>query len=397
MSEQNDQPAAGERIAKVIARAGLASRREAEAWIVAGRVAVNGAVITTPALNVAAADRIAVDGEPLPRRERTRLFLYHKPRGLLTTHDDPAGRPTIFKGLPKSLPRLISVGRLDINTEGLLLLTNDGGLARVLELPATGWLRRYRVRAHGEVKQEQLDRLRRGVTIDGIRYGEIEAKLDRAQGSSGSNVWLTFAIREGKNREVKNVMDHFGLAVNRLIRVSFGPFQLGELPEGAVEEVKTRTLRDQLGERLAASAGADFAAPIMEREGPNVERERPVVARENASSSHSPGHPKVRALGEPRRATARADSSFEGRASARPPQDDGRWFELTKTCSDHQKYAMLRPQAATTSQIASDMTPAVLALAGMATPGERSTTERFTPNSKIARFTRPSPISASLI
>jgi 23S rRNA pseudouridine2605 synthase len=313
MSGQNDQPAAGERIAKVIARAGLASRREAEAWIVAGRVAVNGAVITTPALNVAAADRIAVDGEPLPRRERTRLFLYHKPRGLLTTHADPAGRPTIFKGLPKSLPRLISVGRLDINTEGLLLLTNDGGLARVLELPATGWLRRYRVRAHGEVKQEQLDRLRRGVTIDGIRYGEIEAKLDRAQGSSGSNVWLTFAIREGKNREVKNVMDHLGLAVNRLIRVSFGPFQLGELPEGAVEEVKTRTLRDQLGERLAASAGADFAAPIMERENPST----PV----------SPRHPEVLApLGEPRRATARADP-----AKARAPriksgagsQDDG--------------------------------------------------------------------------
>jgi 23S rRNA pseudouridine2605 synthase len=235
------------------------------------------------------------------------------------------------------------VGRLDINTEGLLLLTNDGGLARVLELPATGWLRRYRVRAHGEVKQEQLDRLRRGVTIDGIRYGEIEAKLDRAQGSSGSNVWLTFAIREGKNREVKNVMDHLGLAVNRLIRVSFGPFQLGELPEGAVEEVKTRTLRDQLGERLAASAGADFAAPIMEREGPNVERETPVAARESASSSHSPRHPEVRAhFGEPRRATARADHpptsglpeigismrksgkpDLRRPAKTRAPQDDG--------------------------------------------------------------------------
>ena len=202
--------------------------------------------IASPALNVTAEDRIAVDGEPLPARERTRLFLYHKPRGLVTTHADPAGRPTIFAALPQDLPRLISVGRLDLNTEGLLLLTNDGGLARMLELPATGWLRRYRVRAHGRVRQDQLDRLRSGVTIDGIRYGPIEAALDRVQ---GSNVWLTFAIREGKNREVKNVLGHLGLAVNRLIRVSFGPFQLGELAAGAIEEVRTRALREQLGER----------------------------------------------------------------------------------------------------------------------------------------------------
>ena len=194
----------GERIAKVIARAGLASRREAEAWIAAGRVAVNGAVISSPALNVTAADRIVVDGAPLRARERTRLFLYHKPRGLVTTHSDPEGRDTIFRALPRNLPRLISVGRLDINTEGLLLLTNDGGLARVLELPATGWLRRYRVRALGRVRQEALDRLRGGITIDGIRYGPIEATLDREQ---GANVWLTFGIREGKNREVRKVLE----------------------------------------------------------------------------------------------------------------------------------------------------------------------------------------------
>ncbi len=244
MREQNDQPARGERIAKVIARAGLASRREAEAWVAAGRVAVNGAVITSPALNVTAGDRVAVDGKALPARERTRLFLYHKPRGLVTSHADPGGRPTIFAALPQGLPRLVSIGRLDLNTEGLILLTNDGGLARVLELPATGWLRRYRVRAHGRVQQDALDRLRGGITIDGIRYGAIEARLDREQ---GSNVWLTFAIREGKNREVKNVLGHLGLAVSRLIRVSFGPFQLGELAQGAVEEVKTRVLREQLG------------------------------------------------------------------------------------------------------------------------------------------------------
>src|SRR5215831_9257209 len=258
---QGDQQ--GERVAKVIARAGLASRREAEAWIAAGRVAINGETIAEPGRTVTAADRVTVDGAPLPARERTRLFLYHKPRGLVTTHADPEGRPTIFAALPKTLPRLLSVGRLDINTEGLLLLTNDGGLARVLELPATGWLRRYRVRAHGEVRQDDLDKLHNGITIDGIRYGPIEARLDRMQ---GSNVWLTFAIREGKNREVKNVLGHLGLAVNRLIRVSFGPFQLGDLAEGAIEEVRTRTLRDQLGERVAALAGADFSGPRMERE-----------------------------------------------------------------------------------------------------------------------------------
>jgi 23S rRNA pseudouridine2605 synthase len=245
----------GERVAKVIARAGLASRREAEAWIAGGRVAINGSTITSPAVNVGAKDRVSVDGKPLPARERTRLFLYHKPRGLLTTNVDARGRSTIFAALPKDMPRVVSVGRLDLNTEGLLLLTNDGGLARVLELPSTGWLRRYRVRAHGNVTQDALDRLHAGITIEGVRYGAIEATLDRTQ---GSNVWLTFAIREGKNREVRNVLGALGLQVNRLIRVSYGPFQLGELPAGAVEEVRTRTLRDQLGGRLIALAGADF-------------------------------------------------------------------------------------------------------------------------------------------
>src|SRR5215217_2098441 len=254
-SEQ-PQPRAGERIAKVIARAGLASRREAEAWIAAGRVAINGKTIASPAVNVASSDRITVDGAALPARERTRLFLYHKPRGLVTTHADPERRPTIFAALPKHLPRLIGVGRLDLNTEGLLLLTNDGGLARVLELPETGWLRRYRVRAHGRVTQQQLDPLRRGVEVDGVRYGAIDATIDREQ---GANVWLTFAMREGKNREVKNVLGHLGLDVNRLIRVSFGPFQLGELGEGQVEEVRARVLREQIGERLTAISGADFS------------------------------------------------------------------------------------------------------------------------------------------
>ena len=249
----------GERIAKVVSRAGLASRRDAEEWVTQGRVSVNGRVINSPALDVTANDVITVDGKPLPPRERTRLFMFHKPRGLMTTHADPEGRPTVFDNLPEGLPRLISIGRLDFNTEGLLLLTNDGGLARALELPDTGWLRRYRVRAHGEVTQAQLDELKKGVEVDGVKYGSIDATLERDQ---GANVWLVFAIREGKNREVRNVMAHLGLEVNRLIRVSYGPFQLGELAEGQVEEVKTRVLREQLGEKIAALAGADFNRPM---------------------------------------------------------------------------------------------------------------------------------------
>ena len=249
----------GERIAKVMSRAGLASRRDAEEWVTQGRVTVNGRVINSPALDVTANDVIAVDGKPLPPRERTRLFMFHKPRGLMTTHADPEGRPTVFDNLPEGLPRLISIGRLDFNTEGLLLLTNDGGLARALELPDTGWLRRYRVRAHGEVTQAQLDELKKGVEVEGVKYGSIDATLERDQ---GANVWLVFAIREGKNREVRNVMAHLGLEVNRLIRVSYGPFQLGELEEGQVEEVKTRVLREQLGEKIATLAGADFNRPM---------------------------------------------------------------------------------------------------------------------------------------
>ncbi|GGA78279.1 pseudouridine synthase [Brucella endophytica] len=275
-----EAPEEGERIAKRLARAGIASRREAETMIAAGRISVNGKLLESPAVNVLRSDRIEVDGKPLRPIERTRLWLYHKPAGLVTTNRDPEGRPTVFESLPEDLPRVLSVGRLDINTEGLLLLTNDGGLARILELPSTGWLRRYRVRAHGKVTQAQLDELKNGIAVDGVFYGSIEAQLEREQ---GSNVWINIGLREGKNREVKNIMGALGLTVGRLIRVSFGPFQLGDLEEGAVREIRGRTLRDQLGEKLIEESGADFDAPII-NEFSNapvagarvaVERERP--------------------------------------------------------------------------------------------------------------------------
>ena len=240
------------RIARAMAQAGLCSRRDAEKWIAAGRVVVNGALLTTPAHVVSSEDTIIVDGDPLPAVHAPRLWRYHKPKGLVTSHKDPEGRPTVFANLPDDIPRVVSVGRLDINTEGLLLLTTDGALARHLELPSTGWLRRYRVRGHGHVTQKALDGLKRGVTIDGVRYGPVEARIERTQ---GSNVWLMIALREGKNREVKRIGAHLGLAVNRLIRTSFGPFALGDLAPGMAEEVKRKVLAEQLGTTLARELG----------------------------------------------------------------------------------------------------------------------------------------------
>jgi 23S rRNA pseudouridine2605 synthase len=247
--EQPAERAGPMRIAKALARAGLCSRREAERWIELGRVSVNGLVLKTPARDVSPSDRILVDGKALPGLEPPRLWRYHKPRGLVTTHSDPQGRKTVFDSLPPNIPRVISIGRLDFNTEGLLLLTNDGALARHLELPATGWLRRYRVRAHGTITQETLDGIKGGIEIAGTRFGPIEAALDKVQ---GSNVWLTIGLREGKNREVRTVLDKLGLTVNRLIRISFGPFQLLDLEPGTVEPVRRRTLIDQLGPKVSA-------------------------------------------------------------------------------------------------------------------------------------------------
>ncbi|MGY6568249.1 MAG: pseudouridine synthase [Salinarimonas sp.] len=291
-------PSAPERIAKVIARAGVASRRDAEAMIEAGRVSLNGEVLESPARNVTPEDVILIDGEPLPEKERTRLWVYHKPRGLVTTARDPEGRATVFDELPEDLPRVVAVGRLDINTEGLLLLTNDGGLAKVIAHPDTGWLRRYRVRAHGVIDQARLDAIAGGVVVDGMEYGPVEAKLDRVQ---GDNVWLTLGLREGKNREVKRILEHLGLRVNRLLRLSFGPFQLGDLPVGQVEEVRTRVLKDQLGEKLANEAGVDFASPVREPLPP--EPQAPAWAQKGG-----------RKPAESRDGRATADKRFAGKA-----------------------------------------------------------------------------------
>lgn len=233
----------GERIAKVMARAGLCSRREAETWISAGRVSVNGEILTTPACVVSDQDKITVDGKALLQKEKTRLFLYHKVAGLVTSNKDEQGRETIFDKLPKELPRVVTVGRLDINTEGLLLLTNDGELARYLELPTTGLVRRYRIRAYGHTSRNRLDKLKEGITFNGVHYKDVEATLSKQQ---GDNVWIEIALKEGKNREVRNIMEAIGLKVNRLIRLSYGPFQLGKLPKGAVLEMKQKMLQDQL-------------------------------------------------------------------------------------------------------------------------------------------------------
>ena len=302
---EGEAPRNIERIAKRLARAGVSSRREAEGLIADGRVKVNGRVLASPAVNVSDRDVILIDGKPIPEVERTRLWLFHKPAGLVTSNRDPEGRPTIFDKLPSDLPRVVTIGRLDINTEGLLLLTNDGGLARILELPQTGWLRRYRVRAHGRITQERLDELKNGIAVDGVFYGAIEAVLEREQ---GSNVWIEIGLREGKNREVKNVMGALGLEVNRLIRVSYGPFQLGALEEAAVMEIKGRTLQEQLGERLIEEAGANFDAPVL-RSFPNRpvrqadEAPKPMTAEKRGDWVSGTRDPRAKpgAGGKPRR------------------------------------------------------------------------------------------------
>jgi 23S rRNA pseudouridine2605 synthase len=255
MTEKSESKTfAGDRIAKVLARAGVCSRRDAEKLVADGKVKVDGKVITSPALNVTSANRIEVNGKPLPQAEPMRLWLYHKPTGLMTSHKDPQGRATVFGSLPAGMPRVISIGRLDFNSEGLLLLTNDGALSRRLELPSTGWIRRYRARVFGRPSDEAVKKLARGLTIDGVEYGPIEVEVERER---GDNCWLVIGLREGKNREIRKVLEYFGHQVSRLIRVAYGPFQLGVLPPGQVKEVPPKVLREQLGRKPQQRTGAD--------------------------------------------------------------------------------------------------------------------------------------------
>jgi 23S rRNA pseudouridine2605 synthase len=250
-----------ERVARALARAGVASRREAERLIEAGRVALNGVVLTSPAMNVGPGDILTLDGTPIADREPPRLWRYHKPAGLITTHKDPKGRPTVFERLPPGLPRVISIGRLDLNSEGLLLLTNDGALARQLELPATGVVRRYRARAFGRTSQAKLDRLKDGITVEGVAYGAIDAEIER--GESNSNVWIGLGLAEGKNREVRKVLEALGLKVNRLIRVAYGPLELGDLKPGEVEEVPARRLRQLIQDGFSGEPEPKASRPAQ--------------------------------------------------------------------------------------------------------------------------------------
>lgn len=357
----------GERVAKALARAGVASRREVERLIEAGRVAINGKVLTTPAVKVAPGDFLTVDGQLVAEREPTRIFRYHKPTGLMTTHNDPKGRPTVFQSLPKDLPRLISVGRLDLNSEGLLLLTNDGELSRALETPSNAWVRRYRARAFGDTTQAKLDTLKDGITVEGVKYGPIEAKIDKAheKAGGGKNIWITVSLSEGKNREVRKVLEALGLKVNRLIRMSYGPFALGPLEAGQIEEVGPRVIRELLegivseenmptGDRpkfggianAAKAPGTAGGGDLQRRGAPRADRvlqpeaekpEKPVYKAGWAKpkkkvSPHAPGKAAKGAKGPAKRPVKSIESKFidigkpavRGKPAAKPAEGAAR-------------------------------------------------------------------------
>ena len=299
--------ASGERVAKALARAGVASRREVERLIAAGRVALNGEVLTTPAVKVGPGDALTVDGRAVRAAEPARLWRYHKPAGLVTTHSDPKGRPTVFQRLPAGLPRVISIGRLDLNSEGLLLLTNDGGLARSMELPSSGLVRRYRARARGRVTQEALDRLREGLSVEGVHYGPIEARLEPKTGD-GANCWISISLSEGKNREVRKVLESLGLTVNRLIRTAYGPHQLGDLKSGEAAEVG-----------LTGNAGARLRPPSAPALSPETAKPKAYKAGWAKPKARPPGFKTAR--GSPTaRPPAKSASPRSPTAGARPPQ-----------------------------------------------------------------------------
>ncbi|WP_420470014.1 pseudouridine synthase [Brevundimonas sp. FT23042] len=339
----DEAPKRTERIAKAMARAGIASRREVERLIGLGQVAVNGKILDTPATLVTRDDVITVNGKPIGAAQATRVWRYHKPAGLVTSHGDPQGRPTVFDALPSSLPRVISVGRLDLNTEGLLILTNDGELSRALELPQTELVRQYRARARGRVTQAQLDTLKDGVTVDGIRYGPIEATLDKAKEKaegekSSANLWISVSITEGKNREVRKVLEHLGLTVNRLIRLAYGPFQLGTLPVGSVEEVGPRVIRELLGEHIRPEnlpTGNTVATPAPI---PGRRTSAPIVKGASGSAMSDPSRKPSRVRAAEAAATEGGDTGRrapkkEGWAKAKPK------FEHTKTFKPRERTA----------------------------------------------------------
>ncbi|MDJ0982942.1 MAG: pseudouridine synthase [Kiloniellales bacterium] len=311
--------AEAQRIAKVIARSGLCSRRDAELLIAEGRVSLDGRVLDSPAVTVRPGQKIRVDDQPLPAPAPARLWRYHKPAGLLTAAKDPEGRPTIYDSLPKDLPRLQPVGRLDLNSEGLLLLTNDGELKRELELPASGWQRRYRVRAYGRVSEARLEGLRDGVTVEGVRYGPIKAKIERA---SGANLWLSIILTEGKNREVRRVLAHLGLKVNRLIRVGYGPFTLGSLARGAVSEVPAKRLREALEGPKTPRAGWAKAKPKASRPGRKPQAGTKPAPKRGTKPGPKSG-PKMgpKPGGKPPAARAKARPSTGNRA--KPSKSEG--------------------------------------------------------------------------
>jgi len=308
--DQSPKTPAGDRIAKVLSRAGVASRRDAERMIEAGRVSVNGQVLTSPALNVTGRDRIEVDGKPIAEKEPERIWLYHKPVGRVTTHRDEKDRSTIFDDLPEDMPKhVLTVGRLDLNSEGLLLLTNDGEVKRKLELPSTGWVRKYKVRVNGRPTEERFAPLRRGITVEGEKFAPMTISLDRQQ---GANAWLTVSLKEGKNREIRRAMAEIDLTVNRLIRVAYGPFQLGDLKAGKVEEVRRRVVRDQLG--------LEGAVPPEERRKPVRQRKastgRPGAGKPDYGKQNQgkPGKPSGRTSG---RASERSADFVSGKPSGK--------------------------------------------------------------------------------